>query len=412
MTNMVYGTAYSTCEVTAVFPYRCADGSCVSDLASCRISAFCPAPYHRCDDGLCVLSRTECPVRFPTLHLADHYSHHAPFLQFLQTEAIARFIQTHFQFDTTVAYRSCLRKISIRQTLCPHDRPFRCASGVCVTKASLCPTIVPCSPRYVGNGLIRCPDGQCVPDSKMCNSTSPCPSEAPVLCVGGRSDGQCVAAADLCLLENGCPAGLPYRCMNGFCNENAEACDDISLPNGCARVTPYKCIDGSCKQSPTDCLLHHGCPLDTPFRTRHGVCVSTPSADPLLDTYYRESSCPSDTPVLCSNGECVTSPVFCLPSSNCYLLHSRQCSNGECGSWPHQYPFIDFLPKVAGTDTVVVTAEVENRVQNKMCNPTPRCPPDMPLMCANMECVADYANCRPYIGYEVRIDGWMDGLMD
>ena len=373
----------------------------MDSLASSRLAITCPAPYYRCSDGLCVLSLTECPTRFPTLHLITEYSRHKPYLQFIQSEQVYHHILSHFQFNTTFRLRSCLRKINLIESACPHDAPFRCASGSCVAKASLCPVILPCSPEYAGNGAIRCPDGRCVSDSKVCNTTSPCPPEAPVLCVGGRGDGQCVANDKLCLLDNGCPVGLPYRCLTGFCNVDAEACNEVSLPNGCSQGTPYKCNDGSCKISPMECGLSNGCPLNSPFLSHQGVCLSSPDGSILSTDSESATNCPKESPILCSDGKCVSSPVNCLSSSICNLLRPLQCNSGSCGTWPQQYPFTELLPEATGKTSLEVTNAIEEQVSNSLCQPIPHCPPDAPLLCANMECVTDYAECRPYIGYEV-----------
>ena len=194
---------------------------------------------------------------------------------------------------------------------------------------------------------------------------------------------------------------MPYRCLTGFCNVDAEACKEVSLPNGCAQVTPYKCNDGSCVSSPTECKLSNGCPLHSPFLSPQGVCLSSPEENTISSTDTYSHLCPDQSPILCSDGKCVRSPVECLTSTNCNPLHLLPCNNGRCGTWPHQYPFAEFLPEIATSDRLEVTKAVESRVQNSLCQPIPRCPPDMPLLCANMECVTDYADCRPYIGYEV-----------
>ena len=257
-----------------------------------------------------------------------------------------------------------------------------------------CPTITPCSSQYIGNGEYRCADGSCTSNIHLCGSENPCPEAAPYLCTEGPFSGQCVTMASLCLNEFGCPVGLPYKCLDGHCAISAATCGVASVANGCDPKTPIKCVDGSCVSDATTCTLLNGCPLLKPFRSSEGECLETPSTD------QQTVSCPDDNPVLCADGTCVAAPVLCSQSPGCSVLLPNRCATGSCGSWPHQYPFSSFVPAIGG-DGLLVSSYIVNMLQNNVCQPIPWCPPDMPYLCANMQCVMDYSECRPCDGCKV-----------
>lgn len=177
-----------------------------------------------------------------------------------------------------------------------------------------------------------------------------CPSEMPILC----PDGTCVSHFSDCLETEEC-GYKNIQCPDGTCADSLASCGTLIT---CPRSRPFLCEDRSCKTNEKDCVAIEHCPKETPYRCPDSSCVETRSLCPTGRV------CPPSTPILCDDGQCYPdSPEVCENTS------IRDCPQGRIRCWDNSC-----------------------RVAEALC-PERTCPPTLPFMCQNGQCVETEEDC-------------------
>ena len=253
---------------------------------------------------------------------------------------------------------------------------FKCANGLCVSKASFCPQIT-CPPDLP----FLCGDGLCTFNYSTCNAANGCPFNAPYRCWDGNCSSGFSQYQNGCSLNPNAPhcimpdtGGQGVLCNYGGCALSASLCPNSNAEcqgnfGGCScgagssigqdetvcmdRVTcaPYVSSSQTSMCLATTQPGPNQCTPDRPYRCDDGYCavssVLCVSTDPLA------VPCPSSSfPFRCASGECVVSGIQCPVITSCNVSCSAtdnangvcsryvRCNDGTCRKWPNygMYP--------------------------------------------------------------------------
>jgi hypothetical protein len=383
-------------------PFRCPDGSCRINKASCSTISICPKDRPvKCYDGSCRENISLCPVYQP----CGKGMKSCP--------------------DGTCSADKCNTIVT-----CPSNMPFLCYDNTCKSDIRDCPVAPSC------NGIV-CPDGSCASNRQMCKFFEPCPPLNPVRCQQGSCAGSvddcystirecpigfvkcktggCRANESLCPKFT-CPANLPFNCPEGTCVEKQEHCDSdfgcpFHTPSKCAdgtcvktildcgtKYSTVKCIkgskscpDGSCRKINEDCPLPNGCTKEKPLKCADGVCI-----DPLTSN-CAIATCPFEYPIKCANGECVKTSANC-PSAireqdflDCEELGFNKffmCADGRCVPSPSYC-----RPLYSCPNGYVRCSDGTCKLSSSLCPASTNCPVNRPTRCPFGKCVSKDSEC-------------------
>lgn len=308
----------SSCR--ASYPYRCANGLCAKDSASCLDpSTMCSAQQStRCENGACVVGDFAC------------------------------------------------KALLVEPNGCNSSAPNKCWNGDCIVDVNLCPTTDMCPGQF---NYSRCPKSQkCV-----ANVATDCAGDAEVTCPPSSfSCGSCETDVNQCVTTQGCPLTAPVRCATGSCSKANECsptvvCDlgQVVCADGSCQFTllacpPFPscaqgtslCSDKTCKANCTQSV----CPATSPILCQNGACTSNlklcpgvvsvelnPGIANANETYT--PPCPNpNAPALCFDGRCRTfegcvefaKQVNSSTGGNAALLNcaspSTICADGSCAT--------------------------------------------------------------------------------
>eukprot|EP00003_Mantamonas_plastica_P024952 TRINITY_DN477_c0_g1_i2.p1 TRINITY_DN477_c0_g1~~TRINITY_DN477_c0_g1_i2.p1 ORF type:complete len:1115 (-),score=216.79 TRINITY_DN477_c0_g1_i2:102-3446(-) len=334
-------------------PFRCANHSCVANIAKCP-PALCPTDLPiRCPDGFCTTSKSNCP-----------------------------------------------RKDQNTNACSDDDKPFLCANGQCAETPTLCPIVSPCP-----TGTRRCANGLCQPLTVECPSGSTCPTQLPTMCANGR----CAKTSADCVASNGCPSNAPVKCEFGVCVDNKNKCPQNPLnesSNGCPLGMSFRCWDRSCSKDEASCKRSNGCPTNMPFRCPDGMCKPTEANCSTL------TDCANGN-VKCPDGSCVSNKNQCKTKTGCPFNMPQRCPDGTCaevGKCERKAICRDGKVKCPDSSCVATASECRpvraceqgtQRCIDGTCGTktqceaaTKTCPPGSPIECPKGECVAQVADCE------------------
>jgi len=389
-------------------PYKCADETCRASPADCAVPSSCtnPATPYRCPSGTCAVSpyieacqldnnaRSACddpklPVKCPVDGLC---------VANVENCAAANGTTTTPGGATSggVAASSCAkgwaqcRDGTCRSDVsrcdspaCPLNLPFLCASGVCASKASMCPDpLTGCYPPLIGcpstgkcvvnpddesqcplaesNCYLQCSDGLCIAEVDIPNYNAICSSHQCVLRCADRTcgivssrEGANITASttgNMCTLkgtsdptgaplQNACPSSLPYRCNNGLCVKSSLECIELPKANTCPAERPVECANALCVQESSQCPPLYPC-AEGEMRCGDGSCRTAIAGDVtecrawgIINTCPAVSALDSTPRYRCPNGLCASGPSAsdCIDlTTGCPGGYKVRCPNGAC----------------------------------------------------------------------------------
>ena len=328
-------------------PFLCNNGKCVSNLDLCSDDE-CGEGFIRCYNGRCVENNE------------DSYM------------------------------QNCTNEIG-----CPLNKPYRCASGECVSSERKCEIISKIENNITLNTICDlskpylCKDYSCVSDFNFCKYSISIP-EGYKICFNGyyvKNEQDCEKYKDYC------PQNNPIRCPSGSCSSNILNCPE-SFPKESCNEGEFYCVRlGKCLSKKSECLINYRnifssqlgalcydgtiaqtgekCPIVQSckvgqYRCENGACVYNKTLC-TIDEEYKckegEKKCPDGLchkscdevayqgclvgEYLCSNGMCVKSEVECAGYSMCEDPSvPYRCVNGECKSDIKLCPEVERLSSV------------------------------------------------------------------
>ena len=393
----------SLSQCVGTLSYRCPDGSCRKNQASCSTISVCPNSLPvKCFDNSCRATIYECPE----YHSCGSNKVNCP--------------------DGT-----CAKSFDECNTIvtCDSNKPFLCYDGSCRAQLEECPT-----PPDCGNDKVQCPNGSCATSRQYCKLFSACEAKTPLRCeknvctddinkCGSErecpigyvkcSNGDCKIMSSLCE-EDICPSNMPYRCPEGVCAPNSTFCDNIE--NGCPYNEPIKCLDGTCvnkkdlcrniekinnntelcpdgsdknQQYNHICPLPNGCPKEKSLKCADGTCVDPTSSE--CPPFY----CPRNKPIKCLNGLCVVKSSDCLARANDedFLENgSIICLDGrKVPSYEYCRPYYECL------DGYQRCSDNSCRLKSEMCPKYIQCPKERPYRTNDNNICSKYNNTSAFI---------------
>lgn len=292
-TNVTQGVTASGCATGQV---KCWNQQCKSSIFECPATNGCPSTSrYRCADGTCAANPASC--------------------------------LTNTCSGVICADGSCVTSAALCKTsyLCNVTTPIRCADGSCAEAGSsfaltsgssttVCPTIVVCP------GQVTCADGSCQQTESLCPSTGACPSNMPYLC----PDSTCSTSQASCGAGTTCPNANPLLCSSGSCVSSPLDCTLtlMSCPDG-----QVQCFDGTCANSYTTCVALRNSigssarPSTLSVRPSHKVALQA----------VNPTGCGSGQ-YMCSDGSCVVSSARnqCPVLAACTEALPYRCGDGTC----------------------------------------------------------------------------------
>ena len=344
------GECLSPSKCDSLNPVKCPNGLCAKSASNCKEEMDCPSEFTRCKDGSCRKKLADCP-----------------------------------------------------QEECPVNLPYKCSNGFCMSDLKFCDKDNGCP----FNLPIKCSDGSCAESDNKCPEKPTCES-GKKLC----PDGSCLAQNVVCPSIMGCPIDTPFRCANGECiNLKKSTC---SIPT-CDYSIPIKCFDGTCA------LTVNYCPIERKTSdTGYIICADGTEA-PSYDECKPLITC-SEGEVRCNDGSCRQSKDQCPKANTCPKGQVR-CENGSCAEESNKCPAANGCPLIkpykcpssglcvndldlcesenegSGSNGCPVERPIRcikynNCVPNKEdCNITDSNCPTGTVMCADGECLEDFAYC-------------------
>lgn len=391
----------SSCR--AGHPYRCDNGLCAIDAASCLDSqTMCPAQQSvRCPNGACVLNILTCAglqelpsgcnnsapnkcwngacVNSTTLCPSTDMCVGEPtFTRCPLSQKCVANTTTDCLGDViapcnppSFSCGSCESDVNNCATVqgCPLSMPTRCASGVCAAVGQCPPTVV------CDVGQIVCADGSCQNSLQACPPFPSC-ATGTLLCPDKTCKQSCT--------QDICPPASPLKCLDASCTNDLKLCPGIvsvttnpGVPNGpdsyvslCPDPsTPAMCFDGRCRTS-------QGC-LDLASQVNASILGGAAG----LGTCAEPS-------IICPDGSCVTDPpgasrvgVYCPIIPRC-PADTYRCGDGSCRS--------SFVP---GGGCPLGKLRCEDGLCRSTCLAYDGCGLDAPFHCANRNCATSPEGC-------------------
>ena len=371
---------YELCKESGENQIRCFDGSCVNSIELCPTYSYCGKDKIKCWNGACVDSITNCLSVDSLSQCSGTLTYRCPDGTCRKNRASCSTISVcpnslpvkcfdnscRATIDECPEYHSCgTNKVSCPDGTCAKNfdecntiitcepsKPYLCSDGSCRAQLEDCPI-----PPDCGNNKVQCPNGSCETSRQYCKLFGACEAKNPLRCeknicvddinrCGSGSErecpmgyvkcsnGDCKIMSSLCE-EDICPSNMPYRCPEGVCVPDSIYCDNIE--NGCPYNEPYKCPDGTCvtsgvlcrsnkainnntelcldgsdknQQYNEVCPLPNGCPKEKSLKCADGTCVDPESSK--CPPFY----CPRSKPIKCLNGLCVAKSADCLAIAN------------------------------------------------------------------------------------------------
>jgi len=342
---------------TMLFPYRCSNGTCVTNSSYCGVTPVCDVNQIQCPNGICVTNKTLCASTCPSpLYTCPDGTCKSDYTQCLTDNGCP--IITPF----LCADGSCKQApLAINgedgclpHLVCPDYKPYLCSNGECQGSPSQCQIQKPCP---VGLNY-TCPDYNCVASPDQCSQQTLCPPATPVLC----GSGYCEKTAMECLSTNAmyCPDEQPILCASGQCVKYNWNCTDsdtrqgklssarrmLQVSNSTANLVV--CSDGSFRTNVNSCVIIPSCNPGQ-YRCNSSACVDTiqdcATSDSLLVDCVNGTSrcldgicrseclnyqgCPFDANYHCGNGLCATNEGECAGDSVCETGYFR-CIDNSC----------------------------------------------------------------------------------